>query len=769
MSYQPKPIDTSYVTLTTEHLKITELLAKNTHELWSTQRLGEGWEYGPQRDDGKKQHPGLVPYEDLPESEKEYDRVISVGVIKTLLALGYRIETGGMESQPTAAIDNSNLSLIMESLKNSSQLNLSSLQQIRRETINIQPPMPDIYRVLGESILNWGEPLMAYDILAEGLRNWPNDVRLQQLTALALARSGAAHRANAMLLQLVARQGLDSGSDVAWASRQEEMGSGNDDGETISLLARTEKDLWQQASDRDTANRHLALAAERYKQAYKSSGSYYPGINAATMKLILGEREEARAIAAEVREKCLQELPPGKLTGSEYWLLATLGEAALILGDRSGAEDWYSQAVELGRGQFGQLSSTRRNATSILQHVGGDLDAIKKWFQIPRVVVFSGHIIDTPDRSTPRFPAELESKVYEAIRDRLVKLDARLGYASAACGSDILFLEAMAELGGELHIVLPYEREQFIKESVDLIPGGNWRERFEILMARATETIVPAHYNLGEESNVIYEYANRVLYGLAKMRSEHLDTELVPLAVWNGKPGGVGGTAAAVEYWRQWHKEVEIVDLESLLNSRASSAAIDLEQSAISSLPPESEERSIMALLFGDVKGYSKLKENQISPFVRYFFGGVAELEAKSAYKPVAKNTWGDALYYVFASVRDAGLFGLELCDFMQSTDWTKVGLPEDFNLRIGLHAGPVYRYTNPITNAVGYGGTHVSHAARIEPIAPPGKVYGSREFAAIASSEGVEEFACDYVGQTPLAKGYGTFPTYHVRRRGVS
>lgn len=749
MSYKPEPIDTSDVTLTTEHLKITELIARNTHEIWSTQRLGEGWEYGPQRDDGKKQHPGLVPYDDLPESEKEYDRVISLGVIKTLLALGYRIETSSGDIQPTAAVDNGNLSLILDSLKNSSQLNLSSLQEIRRETINIEPQMPDIYRVLGESVLNLGEPLMAYDILAEGLRGWPKDVRLQQLTALALARSGAAHRANAMLLQLVE--------------------SGKSDGETISLLARTEKDLWEEASDRSEAKRHLALAAERYKQAYETTGSYYPGINAATMTLLQGKREEARAIAAEVRNKCLEELTPGKPSSGDYWLLATLGEAGLILGDRSAAEDWYSQAVEMGRGKFGNLSSTRRNATSILQHLDGDLDLIKKWFQIPRVVVFSGHIIDTPDRSTPRFPRELESKVYEAIRDRLLKLDARLGYASAACGSDILFLEAMAELGGELHIVLPYEREQFIKESVDVIPGSNWRERFDRLMQRATEAIVPAHYNVGEESAVIYEYTNRLLYGLAKMRSQHLDTELVPMAVWNRKPGGMGGTATAVEYWQQWHDRVEIVDVESLLRSSGSTKLTASRETGVTNgEPPESEERSIMALLFGDVKGYSKFKENQMSPFVRYFLGGVAEVEARSERKPVAKNTWGDALYYVFPTVRDAGLFALELCDFVQNTDWAEVGLPEDFNLRIGLHAGPVHRYINPITKAVGYGGTHVSHAARIEPIAPPGKVYSSREFAAIASSEGVEEFACDYVGQTPLAKGYGTFPTYHVRRRRV-
>ncbi|WP_019503173.1 RyR domain-containing protein [Pleurocapsa sp. PCC 7319] len=92
MTYHPQPIDTSEVVIDTEHLKLIELLAKNTHEIWAQQRLADGWQYGPQRDDPLKQHPGLVPYENLPDSEKEYDRRIALEVIKALLALGYRIE-----------------------------------------------------------------------------------------------------------------------------------------------------------------------------------------------------------------------------------------------------------------------------------------------------------------------------------------------------------------------------------------------------------------------------------------------------------------------------------------------------------------------------------------------------------------------------------------------------------------------------------------------------------------------------------------------------
>ena len=475
MNYQPDPIDTSHVTLTKEHLKITELLAKNTHEIWSTQRMSEGWKYGPNRDDAQKFHPGLVAYEELPESEKEYDRVISVGVIKTLLALGYRIEGSEITTEKTAKVDDSNLSLILESLKKSSQLNLKSLQTIRRETINLHLRYPEIFRILGDYILKLGEPLMAYDILSEGLKEWPNDIRLQQLLALALARGGATQRANNLLLELV--------------------NSGKNDEETISLLARTHKDLWQQATSPEESTQQIALAAQRYQQAYQMSGDYYPGINAATMTMLMGDDEQARAIATQLREKCLAKLPPvSQRSEHDYWRLATLGETALILAENSEAEDWYRQALAVGKGRFGDISSTRRNATLIVEYRQGDVNWVKDCLPIPRVVVFSGHMIDEPGRTIPRFPPEIESQVYQAIRDRLIKLDARLGYASAACGSDLLFLEALSELQGEAHIVLPHEREHFIKESVDIIPGSIWSQRFEQVLAKATEVIIPQQY-----------------------------------------------------------------------------------------------------------------------------------------------------------------------------------------------------------------------------------------------------------------------------------
>ena len=89
--YKPNPIDTTEIRLPDEIMQLAELLAKNTHDVWAEARFQEGWTYGPMRDTAVKQNPCLVPYEDLPDSEKEYDRRTSREVLAVLYALGYRL------------------------------------------------------------------------------------------------------------------------------------------------------------------------------------------------------------------------------------------------------------------------------------------------------------------------------------------------------------------------------------------------------------------------------------------------------------------------------------------------------------------------------------------------------------------------------------------------------------------------------------------------------------------------------------------------------
>ena len=92
MSYTPAPIDNSFIRLTPELEELVERLAHNIHELWAQERLREGWRYGPERDDSRKTTPVMVPYEQLPDSEKYYDRVMARETIKTILALGGKVE-----------------------------------------------------------------------------------------------------------------------------------------------------------------------------------------------------------------------------------------------------------------------------------------------------------------------------------------------------------------------------------------------------------------------------------------------------------------------------------------------------------------------------------------------------------------------------------------------------------------------------------------------------------------------------------------------------
>lgn len=90
--YTPAPIDISRIELPEELTALAEQLAENVHDVWAIGRLSEGWTYGDQRDDSKKQTPCLVPYAELPEIEKAYDRNTALSTIKAILALGFKIE-----------------------------------------------------------------------------------------------------------------------------------------------------------------------------------------------------------------------------------------------------------------------------------------------------------------------------------------------------------------------------------------------------------------------------------------------------------------------------------------------------------------------------------------------------------------------------------------------------------------------------------------------------------------------------------------------------
>jgi class 3 adenylate cyclase/tetratricopeptide (TPR) repeat protein len=738
--------------------ELVESLARNIHELRASDYLARGARGAAVQVEGAGEPVWLVPFDELAQAEKDRYRRSASETLKATLVLGYRIvdlKEQKQEAVAAPAVKIHKQPLAQAELANHMKaMNLEALLTLWQSHVpDAWAEMPELYRALGNRILKMGEPLFAYDVLREGLNLWPADVRLRQLQALALARSGVTRRANDILIQL--------------------HDEGHSDEETLGVLARTYKDLWTQSTDEQERLEQLQLAYRFYNEAHERSSGYYSGINAATMALLLGRRERAVSLAGEVREACLEELKSlSPESDDRYWPVATLGEAALILGEWAEAEEWYGQAAEIGQAKYGELTSTRRNARLIIDYLQGDRQRIDKYFRVPKVAVFSGHMIDRPGRANPRFPAQLEVAVRDEIHKRLVKHGAGFGYASAACGSDILFLESLLELSGKAYVVLPFEQEQFKKDSVEIANDPRWGERYEKILKRASDVLLASDQPM-EESALSFEYTNLLLHGLANIRAERFETELVPMAVWDGKPGdGLGGTASVVERWQKLGYEIELINLEEMRREEMPEI-VSRQREPEKAQPakggpqatPEFKSR-MMALLFADAVHFSKLTEEQIPRFAKHFLGAISRMPAMTRHAPEMKNTWGDGLYFVFSSVLDAGLFALELADLMTPAGkWVEHGLPEKLNLRIALHAGPVYSCNDPITGHLNFTGTHVSRAARIEPVTPPGQVYASQEFAALAAAERIGEFKCEYVGLTPLAKAYGTLPTYHVRR----
>lgn len=90
-NYVPQPVDTNSIQLSDELNILVEQMAKNVHEVWAQSRMEQGWSYGPERNDTLKQHPCLIPYEELPEVEKAYDRDTAIGTLKLISKLGFKI------------------------------------------------------------------------------------------------------------------------------------------------------------------------------------------------------------------------------------------------------------------------------------------------------------------------------------------------------------------------------------------------------------------------------------------------------------------------------------------------------------------------------------------------------------------------------------------------------------------------------------------------------------------------------------------------------
>lgn len=416
-------------------------------------------------------------------------------------------------------------------------------------------------RTAAKALIDLNRPLYALDTLKAAQAIDPDDVKCRQMQGLALGRAGRFEEARETLQILAAE---------------------HRDGETLGLLARTWKDQWRRLWDthalrqidargaaKATAST-LGQAAEAYVKAFQANpADCYPGINALTLGRLWEDvtGRKSKLDLALVAQGVLWATSCRLAGERDYWALVTRGEIALLEGDDDAMRDHYDAAAALAvndRKRF-DLDSCSQTldflrdlgfrpelvgaAAEIIEGAERQLQALHRAkpnqsAEPARVVLFSGHMIDPPDRAQRRFPESSADAAGQRIAEELDRLGAGLGdlgVAQAACGGDLLFIRACLVRGMRLEIYLPQREPDFLRDSVSY-GAAHWQDEYDTVKSHADAMfrIMPDDLGPTPEGINLYDRCNRwMLYsglsnGLAKVSF---------VTLWDGKPGdGPGGS-----------------------------------------------------------------------------------------------------------------------------------------------------------------------------------------------------------------------------------
>jgi hypothetical protein len=554
--------------------------------------------------------------------------------------------------------------------------------------------------------LDRGAPWEACDAFRDVASAAVEDGELLYWGALAHARAGAARVAHALL------------DRCASASLSPQLRV-----EALCLRGRLWKDAYLRDPMRDAATEALARARMHYLQAYAIAHDTYPGVNAASLAMLRGDRDDAVTLACEVLDVLRSR------RGASTWDIATRAEAQTLTGDFDAAAQSYRAACECTQGNAGVVASMRRQL-ALLARVLPQARDLLPLLRAPDVVAFAGHLIDDRDRDVARFPAYLVPRVREALGRHLANLHQPVLFASAACGADLLVIESALAKGAEVDIVLPFARDDFVRTSV-AVGGDEWVHRFDDALARASRVIMATdEQHLGDD--VLFEHAALLVEGFARLRAAQLETSPSMLCVLDlASAGDVGGTRASHDRWKASGDTLHVIDLAGIRMAASRKVGSDSTfhdvtrkvgsdstfrdvtedglptRRKVESDPafPKVESgptyrvgaaRAWKALMFADFVGFSRVQDAFAPRFHERFLDLGARAIAQSRMKPLDVKTWGDALYAVFDTADEAADFALRFLDSTLAVDWSQAGMTQTSGVRIALHAGPVFSGFDP-------------------------------------------------------------------------
>jgi adenylate cyclase len=348
---------------------------------------------------------------------------------------------------------------------------------------------------------------------------------------------------------------------------------------------------------------------------------------------------------------------------------------------------------------------------------------------------------------------EHEKAISDQVSSILDDADVLIGYGQLACGADILIAEALLDRGGELHVVVPFAEEDFIKSSVG-VGGAEWVSRYEKARDAASSVTFATQMQWVNDDQQ-FSYCAKLVMGLAQLRASVMQAETFQLAVWDGQPtAAIAGTAAHCAEWVELGGESRII---SVPKDRPPLATVEATHQV-----PGKPSWKLCSMLFADFAGFSLLDEDHLARFLDVVMGRIARVLDRHSNVVLCRNSWGDAIFAVIKTPAMAAEIALEIQSELDPTTLRSVGLPPDGGMRISLHHGPIFEHFDAVQTARTYYGTEVTVAARIEPRVPVGAIYTTQPFAALIESD-LNNYHFEYVGKMDLAKNYGERILYRL------
>jgi tetratricopeptide (TPR) repeat protein len=372
-----------------------------------------------------------------------------------------------------------------------------------------------------------------------------------------------------------------------------------DDAESWALLGRVEKDAWVECwraegrtskEMRREAKAEIATLREAIHACStgfrKDPAHCYSGINAVTLSHIAGHlsAEDENRDGREEMEGGLRWAIRGALErdSRNYRARVTLAELELLVGAKPTIDTAYKNAVAVADKDWFRLNSSRQQllllgdlgfrpsevatALAVLDRALDRLNPPEKTWSPRQVFLFSGHMIDAPDRSEPRFPADKEQIAAAAIAAKLDKLGAGaedLALCGGACGGDLLFAEACLERGLRLELRIPFDEPTFLRKSVSFAPG-NWTERFYQVKAHPRTRLLIMPDELGPLPKNANPYARDNLWQLYNALSWGPD-KVRFICLWNRKEEKTfGGTRHMHATVQKYSGRVHVIDTTKL-------------------------------------------------------------------------------------------------------------------------------------------------------------------------------------------------------------